>query len=131
MCCFIPFQAIILPLAQLLGFDTSPAEQRAKDLELQQVMVECMKDEGWEYRAVDYSAQGGDFMADDDSTAVEESTGTDDTVVAPLRHIVGDVKVGRLTQDFSDGRALGKQARRSGALVPLTLARVRRRLGAR
>ena len=29
------------------------------------------------------------------------------------------------------GRALGKQARRSGALVPLTLARVRRRLGAR
>lgn len=52
---------------------------------------------------------GGDFMADDDSTAVEESTGTDDTVVAPLRHIVGDVKVGRLTQDFSDGRALGKQ----------------------
>lgn len=52
---------------------------------------------------------GGDFMADDDSTPVEESTGTDDTVNAPLRHIVGDVKVGRLTQDFSDGRALGKQ----------------------
>ncbi|MFN8021320.1 MAG: hypothetical protein U0Q03_07315 [Acidimicrobiales bacterium] len=52
------------PLAQLLGYDSSPAEQRAKDLELQQVMVECMKDEGWEYQAVDWSAQGGDFMAE-------------------------------------------------------------------
>lgn len=52
------------PLARLFGYDSSPAEQRAKDLEMQQVMVECMKDEGWEYRAVDYSAQGGDFMAE-------------------------------------------------------------------
>lgn len=52
---------------------------------------------------------GGDFMADDDSTTVEESTGTDDVVTTPLRHIVGDVKVGRLTQDFSDGRALQRE----------------------
>jgi len=52
---------------------------------------------------------GGAFMADDDSTAVEESTGTDDVITVPLRHIVGDVKVGRLTQDFSDGQAVQHQ----------------------
>lgn len=49
------------PLAKLLGFDISPADQRAKELELQQVLVECMKAEGWEYRAVDYSAMSGGF----------------------------------------------------------------------
>jgi hypothetical protein len=52
------------PLAQLFGYDTSPAEQRAQELQVQQSMVECMQDEGWEYQAVDYSAQGGDFMAE-------------------------------------------------------------------
>ena len=47
------------PLAKLLGYDISPADQRAKELEVQQVVVECMKSEGWEYQAVDYSAAGG------------------------------------------------------------------------
>ena len=49
------------PLAKLLGFDISPADQRAKELELQQVLVECMKAEGWEYQPVDYSSMGGGF----------------------------------------------------------------------
>ena len=37
-----------------------------------------------------------------------------DTVNAPLRHIVGDVKVGRPTQDFSDGRAPRQAALEEG-----------------
>lgn len=49
------------PLAKLLGFDVSPADQRAKELEVQQVLVECMKAEGWEYQPVDYSAMNGSF----------------------------------------------------------------------
>jgi hypothetical protein len=58
------------PMAELFGWDMSPADQRAKELEAQQVMVECMKAEGWEYKPVDYSAGSGfndeyaDMMAD-------------------------------------------------------------------
>ena len=58
------------PMAELFGWDMSPADQRAKELEVQQVMVECMKAEGWEYKPVDYSAGSGfndeyaDMMAD-------------------------------------------------------------------
>lgn len=44
------------PLAQLLGYDFSPADQKAKELQVQQSIVECMKADGWEYQAVDYSA---------------------------------------------------------------------------
>jgi hypothetical protein len=44
------------PLAKLLGYDASTADMRAKELESQQVMVECMKAEGWEYKPVDWSA---------------------------------------------------------------------------
>ena len=52
------------PLAKLLGYDISPADQRAKELEVQQVLVECMKSEGWEYQPVDYSSGTGDFAAE-------------------------------------------------------------------
>lgn len=48
------------PLAKLLGYDIAPAEQKAKDLQVQQSIVECMKADGWEYQAVDYSAGGND-----------------------------------------------------------------------
>ena len=51
------------PLAQLLGYDISPADQKAKELQLQQSIVECMKADGWEYSAVDYSA--GNFYDDE------------------------------------------------------------------
>ena len=49
------------PLAKLLGYDISPADQRAKELEVQQALVECMKAEGWEYQPVDHSSMGGGF----------------------------------------------------------------------
>lgn len=52
------------PVAQLLGFDMSSSEQRAKDLEIQQQIAECMRDEGWEYEPVDYQAQMGDMNAE-------------------------------------------------------------------
>ncbi len=52
------------PLGQLLGIDVSSAEQRAKELEVQQEIVQCMQDEGWEYQAVDWQAQMGDMAAD-------------------------------------------------------------------
>ncbi len=54
------------PMAKLLGYDTSPAEQRAQQLQVQQVMAECMKAEGWEYSPVDYSAQMGAYSEEYD-----------------------------------------------------------------
>lgn len=52
------------PLAELFGFDVSQAEQRARDLEMQQLMVECMRAEGWEYQAVDYGAPSDQYTAE-------------------------------------------------------------------
>lgn len=52
------------PIGQLLGLDESSAEQRARELEVQQEIVQCMQDQGWEYQAVDWQAQMGD-VADD------------------------------------------------------------------
>ena len=46
-----------------MGYDISPADQKAKELQLQQSIVECMKADGWEYSAVDYSA--GNFYDDE------------------------------------------------------------------
>jgi hypothetical protein len=52
------------PLAALLGNNDSPAEARRKELAVQESMAQCMKDAGWEYKPVDFSAQfdvpGGD-----------------------------------------------------------------------
>jgi hypothetical protein len=49
------------PLAQLLGgYGGSSAEQRAQELEIQQQLAQCMRDEGFEYEPVDYQAQMGD-----------------------------------------------------------------------
>lgn len=44
------------PLAELLGYDQSPAEGRAMELQTQQAIAECMKAEGWEYQAVDFNS---------------------------------------------------------------------------
>lgn len=52
------------PLAQLLGWGGDTAEQRARDLEVQQQMAQCMQDEGWEYQPVDWNAQMGDLNAE-------------------------------------------------------------------
>jgi hypothetical protein len=61
------------PLAQLLGYDVSPADQRAKDLQVQQSIVECMKADGWEYQAVDYNV--GNTYADEYEEQVTDPVG--------------------------------------------------------
>lgn len=52
------------PLAAIFGGNDSPAESRRKELAVQESMAQCMKDAGWEYKPVDFSAQfnvpGGD-----------------------------------------------------------------------
>jgi hypothetical protein len=45
------------PLAAILGGNDSPAESRRKELAVQESMAQCMKDAGWEYKPIDYSAQ--------------------------------------------------------------------------
>ena len=55
------------PLADLLNWgDTDPAEQRRQELEVQELTSECMRELGWEYEPVDYSAMNySDPMAED------------------------------------------------------------------
>ena len=43
---------------------------------------------------------GGDFIADDHSSSIEESTGTDDMVGVQLRRVVGDMDIDSLVDDF-------------------------------
>jgi hypothetical protein len=45
------------PLAAIFGGNESPAESRRKQLAMEESMAQCMKDAGWEYKPVDYSAQ--------------------------------------------------------------------------
>jgi peptidoglycan hydrolase-like protein with peptidoglycan-binding domain len=45
------------PLAELFGWVSDPVEQRRQELEIQEKVAECMKAEGFEYTAVDWSAQ--------------------------------------------------------------------------
>ncbi|MEP7115678.1 MAG: hypothetical protein ABI862_20605 [Ilumatobacteraceae bacterium] len=45
------------PLSAILGGNDSPAESRRKELAVQESMAQCMKDAGWEYKPVDFSAQ--------------------------------------------------------------------------
>src|SRR5690606_5710199 len=39
------------------GWVQDPVEQRRRELEIQEYIVDCMTAEGWEYQAVDWSAQ--------------------------------------------------------------------------
>jgi len=45
------------PFEALFGGGDSPAESRAKQLEQEDIVALCMREEGWEYTPVDYSAQ--------------------------------------------------------------------------
>jgi hypothetical protein len=45
------------PLNDLFGGNISPAEARKRDLAMQTSMAQCMKEAGWEYKPIDYSAQ--------------------------------------------------------------------------
>jgi hypothetical protein len=54
------------PLSDLLGYsDFDEAEQRRQELEVQELTAECMREFGWEYEPVDYSAMNfNDPMAE-------------------------------------------------------------------
>ena len=55
------------PLAELFGWadQSSPAEQRAQQLAVEESVAECMRAEGFEYTPVDYEAQFGGFAEED------------------------------------------------------------------
>ena len=57
------------PLAELFGWnlDTSPAEQRAQQLAVEEAVATCMRAEGFEYTPVDYEAQFGGGADDEDA----------------------------------------------------------------
>jgi peptidoglycan hydrolase-like protein with peptidoglycan-binding domain len=44
------------PLAELLGYDFDPVEQRRLQLQIEEQTAECMRDLGFEYQPVDYQA---------------------------------------------------------------------------
>ena len=44
------------PLAALMGWEYNPVEDRRKQLEVEERTATCMRDEGFEYQPVDYSA---------------------------------------------------------------------------
>jgi hypothetical protein len=51
------------PLAELLGWEAeTPEESRRKQLEVEELIAECMRADGWEYVPVDHAAQ----MPDDE-----------------------------------------------------------------
>jgi hypothetical protein len=57
------------PLAELMGWQNdSPEESRRKQLEVENLTAECMREEGWEYTPVDWSAQMPD--QDDEDMAL-------------------------------------------------------------
>lgn len=48
----------ISPIAELMGWtNESPTESRRKQLKIEELVADCMREEGWEYTPVDYSAQ--------------------------------------------------------------------------
>lgn len=55
------------PLNAIFGGTESTAEMRAKDLEREQFVADCMKELGWDYVPVDYSAQFGNEEANADA----------------------------------------------------------------
>ncbi len=59
------------PLEQIFGGPESPAESRKKQLEQEEFVAQCMKDAGWEYKPVDYSAQFPDDAGQEDYSSPE------------------------------------------------------------
>ncbi|MGB8860589.1 MAG: hypothetical protein WCC60_15115 [Ilumatobacteraceae bacterium] len=52
------------PLQAIFGGQESPAESRVKQLKAEELAAQCMKDLGWEYIPIDYSAQFDDQAAE-------------------------------------------------------------------
>lgn len=55
------------PLEAIWGSPMSPAEERAQQLAIEEATAQCMKDEGWEYEPVDWSARTPTMVDDDPS----------------------------------------------------------------
>lgn len=56
----------ISPLAELMGWtNDSPTESRRKQLRVEELVADCMREEGWEYTPVDWSAQDPGSAAPD------------------------------------------------------------------
>ena len=55
------------PLAELMGWDTDfdSAEMRRQELAREEAIADCMREEGWEYEPVDYSAQFSETSEED------------------------------------------------------------------
>ena len=54
-----PTETTVSPLSALLGYQNeTPEESRRKQLEVENLTAECMREEGWEYQPVDWAAQG-------------------------------------------------------------------------
>ena len=55
--------SVTSPLAALMGWESNPIEDRRKQLEVEELTSDCMRDLGFEYEPVDYSSQ---FNPEDD-----------------------------------------------------------------
>ena len=63
------------PLAAIFGGSESPAESRRKQLKQEELVAQCMKEKGWEYNPVDYSAQFDDSGGNEDANLSPEEFG--------------------------------------------------------
>ncbi len=53
-----PTTTTISPLAELMGWtNDSPTESRRKQLQIEELVADCMREQGWEYTPVDWAAQ--------------------------------------------------------------------------
>lgn len=64
-------EATSSPFEELFGSPESPAESRAKQLEQEEIVAQCMKEQGWEYTPVDWAAQFPDQPEVDDPSGEE------------------------------------------------------------
>ncbi len=63
------------PLAAIFGGSESPAESRRKQLKQEESVAQCMKEKGWDYTPVDYSAQFDNAAGDEDANLSPEEYG--------------------------------------------------------
>ena len=63
----------ISPLAELMGWQSdSPEESRRKQLQVEELTAACMREEGWEYTPVDWSAQGPEVATEDEALMADQ-----------------------------------------------------------
>ncbi len=86
------------PLAAIFGGNESPAEARRKQLKQEELVAQCMKEKGWDYTPVDYTAQFNDAGGDEDANLSPEEYGkkyaygiTHNYELYELPNLTGDV----------------------------------------